>query len=162
VASVRYVERRRYGWHDAWQDFGPLFIALVLTGVLWHLEVHDRNTQRTTAYRLCTRNKDDRAYAHARERGLAIKKSDGSWIPARPMTAAERRRARDISRMLMETPLLPILDCAPNARGLGAQPLPIADQESYMNRWRQRGLAPVEYGICPKSTFGAPVFPDRC
>jgi hypothetical protein len=159
---ISHVEQRRYGWRDAWRDLVPLFVVILLAFLLHDLEIRDRNAQRATAYRLCTRNKDDRAYAHARERGLAIKKSDGSWIPARPMTAAERRRARDNSRVLMETPLLPILDCAPNARGHGAKPLPLAKQESYMNRWRLRGLAPAEYGVCPGSMIGDTAPADRC
>jgi hypothetical protein len=129
---------------------------------LKRVERTDRNTGRATAYRLCTRNKDDRAYAHTRERGLAILKADGTWIPAAPMTARERLERRDTSRALMATRLLPILDCDPNVSGLGASPLPVSAQEDYMNRWRFGKLAPVEFGVCPRSSFGRPVFPDRC
>jgi hypothetical protein len=166
------VERRRYGWRDVWRDLVPLVAVLLFAygyvadtptvADLRRVEVKDRNTQRTTAFRLCTRNKDDRAYAHARERGLAIKRKDGTWIKAVPMTPKERMRRRDFSRALMDTPLLPVLDCDPNVSGLGAVPMPVARQEAYMNDWRKRGLAPVEYGVCPKSAFGRPVYPDRC
>jgi hypothetical protein len=172
VHKLTRHERRSYTPHDFWRDFVPLLVIglgawVLLAGTpsekdLRAVEIKDRNAQRATAYRLCTRNKDDRAYGHARERGLAIKRRDGTWIPAVPMSAAERRRRRDFSRELMDTPLLPILNCNPNTGGFGARPLSIAQQESYMDKWRKRGLAPVEYGVCPKSTIGGPIFPDRC
>jgi hypothetical protein len=172
VAHVDYPERRRYTRRDVWRDFVPvalmlLFVWAIVIGTpsqndLKRVERTDRNTGRATAYRLCTRNKDDRAYAHTRERGLAILKADGTWIPAAPMTARERLERRDTSRALMATRLLPILDCDPNVSGLGASPLPVSAQEDYMNRWRFGKLAPVEFGVCPRSSFGRPVFPDRC
>jgi hypothetical protein len=172
MASIDHPERRRYSRRDLWRDFVPvalmiLFVWAILIGTpsqndLKHVERVDRDTGRATAFRLCTRNKDDRAYAHTRERGLAILKADGTWIPATPMSAKERRLRRAVSRALMATRLLPILDCDPNVEGLGAQPLPVSAQEDYVDKWRLGKLAPVEYGVCPRSSFGRPVFPDRC
>jgi hypothetical protein len=173
VAHIDHPERRRYGGRDVWRDAVPLarwpsgFAWVILIGTpsqsdLRHVERVDRDTGRATAFRLCTRNKDDRAYAHTRERGLAILKADGTWIPATPMSASERLAAPRHVRALMAKNLLPILDCDPNVQGVGASPLPISAQEDYMNRWRMGKLAPVEYGVCPRSSFGRPVFPDRC
>jgi hypothetical protein len=95
VANIGHPERRRYTRRDLWRDFVPvalmiLFVWAILIGTpsqndLKRVERTDRNTGRATAYRLCTRNKDDRAYAHTRERGLAILKADGTWIPPTPM-----------------------------------------------------------------------------
>jgi hypothetical protein len=103
VAHVDYPERRRYTRRDVWRDFVPvalmlLFVWAIVIGTpsqndLKRVERTDRNTGRATAYRLCTRNKDDRAYAHTRERGLAILKADGTWIPAAPMSATRAPRA---------------------------------------------------------------------
>lgn len=172
MTGARHVNRRRYTVRDVWRDAVPLVLILLFAWVivigtpsqndLKHVEAVDRNTGHATAFRLCTRNKIDRAYAHTRERGLAIRKADGTWIPATPMSPKERRRRRDISRALMDTARVPILDCDPNVTGLGAAPLPVSAQEDFMDKWRLGELAPVEYGVCPKSSFGLPVFPDRC
>lgn len=123
-----------------------------------HTERLDRDTNRSTAFRLCSRNKADRAYAHTRERGLAI-----AGIPEVPMSARERERRRDLSRILMQTPLLAILDCEPNLKGHGARPLPLAEQEKYMDAWRRQQLSPEEYGVCPNTLLeGDPTAPGRC
>ena len=132
---------------------GTAGLALHNTGELASVERRDRDTNRNTAYRLCSRNKADRAYAHARERGIAIK-----GLPApRPMSATERRIRVRVSRALMHTPLLSILDCKPNLTGHGARPLPIADQEAYMRAWAAGELSNEEIGVCPDSRVGPPL-----
>lgn len=163
MGSVRYVERRRYRIRDLGRDIALLgvtlmFLWLLLGGTpsendLKRVERTDRDTARATAFRLCTRNKVDRAYAHARERGLVI-----AGLPHPPhMTSEERRFRRLFSELLMGDHLLPILDCEPNVTGHGARPLPVPEQERFVRRWAHRTLQGVDLGICPESTIpGAP------
>jgi hypothetical protein len=168
VGSVRHVERRHYGWHEVWRDLMPIaligaFAWLLLGGTpsendLKRVERADRDTARATAFRLCTRNKVDRAYAHARERGLVI-----AGLPHPPrMSFQERRLRRMVSRLLMDSRLLPILDCAPNVKGHGARPLPIPEQERYVREWAHRTLPGVDLGVCPGSTIPGPPDANRC
>jgi hypothetical protein len=86
-----------------WRDAVPLalmalFVWAFLIGTptqndLKRVEKADRDTSRATAFRLCTRNKVDRAYAHARERGLVI-----AGLPHPPPHELEERRLRGCSR----------------------------------------------------------------
>jgi hypothetical protein len=163
VANASHVDRRRYTWRDYWRDAVPLmlmalFVWAIVLGTptqkdLQRVERADRDTARATAFRLCTRNRVDRAYAHARERGLVI-----AGLPHPPrMSFAERRLRRMFSRLLMDPHLLPILDCEPNVMGHGARPLPVRDQERFVRQWARRVLPEVALGICPDSTIpGAP------
>lgn len=163
MASVRHVERRRYGWRDAWRDLVPLALMLMFAWLLLggtpsesdlrRVEKMDRDTARATAFRLCTRNKVDRAYAHAVTRGLVI-----AGLPHPPRMSSEQRRFRRLfSELLMSDHLLPILDCEPNVTGHGARPLPVPEQERFVRRWAHRTLQGVDLGICPESTIpGAP------
>jgi hypothetical protein len=166
--SIRHPERRRYSGRDIWRDAVPvalmaLFVWAVLIGTpsqndLKRVERTDRDTSRATAFRLCTRGKADRAYAHARERGIPI-----AGLPKPPpMKPAERRLRRMFSRLLMDPHLLPILDCDPNITGHGARPLTVAQQESYMRHWAARTLDGVDLGVCPSSIIGGRADPDRC
>jgi hypothetical protein len=163
VTSIDHPERRRYGRRDLWRDAVPialmiLFVWAIIIGTptqndLKRVERTDRDTSRATAFRLCTRNRVDRAYAHARERGLVI-----AGLPHPPrMSFEERRLRRMFSRLLMDPHLLPILDCEPNVVGHGARPLPVRDQERFVRQWARRTLPEVALGICPDSTIpGAP------
>jgi hypothetical protein len=182
--SIRHPERRRYSGRDIWRDAVPvalmaLFVWAVLIGTpsqndLKRVERIDRDTSRATAFRLCTRGKADRAYAHARERGIPI-----AGLPKPPpMKPPERRLRRMFSRLLMDPHLLPILDCAPNVEGHGARPLPIsappkgckaatavgrcATQEAFVRAWAARTLDGVNLGVCPSSIIGGRAEPDRC
>jgi hypothetical protein len=168
VASVDHPERRRYGWRQFWRDVVPL---LAMIGFVWaflvgtpsesdlkRVERMDRDTARATAFRLCTRNKVDRAYAHARERGLVI-----AGLPHPPrMNREERRFRRLFSELLMDSHLLPILDCEPNVVGHGARPMPVRDQERFMRAWARRTLPDVDLGVCPESTIPGPPNSRRC
>jgi hypothetical protein len=168
VTSIDHPERRRYGRRDLWRDAVPialmiLFVWAIIIGTptqndLKRVERTDRDTSRATAFRLCTRNRVDRAYAHARERGLVI-----AGLPHPPrMSFEERRLRRMFSRLLMDPHLLPILDCEPNVMGHGARPLPVRDQERFIRQWAHRTLPGVDLGVCPGSTIGGPANPDRC
>jgi hypothetical protein len=163
------VNKRRYGWRDVWRDLVPL-LALLLVGFAYfsdtpttsdlrRVEIRDRDTGRATAYRLCTRNKVDRAFAHGRIRGIAVR-GEPSQVPGIP-TLEHKARIR-LSRLLMHAPFLPILDCNPNLRGFGAKPLPIPEQERFLRRWSQRQIPPAEIGVCPHSAIGDAIAPDRC
>jgi hypothetical protein len=116
------------------------------------VERRDRRSARTAALRLCTRNRADRAFAHARLRGLRM---DG--VPVPPANGAAlppgEYRVR-LSRALMDQAFIPLLDCRPNIRGRGAGTWSIADQERFLRRFVRRELAPGELGICPGSKIG--------
>lgn len=169
MGSRRYVERRRYSWRDLMQNTIMLLVLALLTysyfsdtpttADLRRVEVRDRDTQRATAFRLCTRNKVDRAFAHGRLRGIPIK-GEPPAIPG-PVQVKRSQRIR-LSRLLMRPEFLPILDCEPNLEGLGAKPLSIAAQEKFLRRWSLKQVAPAERGVCPQSAFGAKVEADRC
>lgn len=175
-ASSHASQRRRT--HEDWRTWvlAVLLLSLSVTGFgscraadaardanravedVAGVERQDRDTNRATAFRLCSRNKIDRAYAHARERGIPIE-----GLPApRPMSRAERRLRVSISRSLMQTPSLVILDCEPNLMGHGARPLPIAEQERFMRRWAAHKLTDEELGICPASRLEGEHPAGRC
>jgi hypothetical protein len=114
------------------------------------VEKLDRDVQRATAYRLCSRNAADRAFAHASIRQLPVK----GGPPPQQLSPDERESRRAVSRLLMDDSFLPILDCSPNLEGKGAKPLSIPKQEKYMHNWRLNRLTGAERGVCPDSTFG--------
>jgi hypothetical protein len=95
------------------------------------VEIKDRDVQRATAFRLCTRNKIDRAFAHS------FSLND-----------------LNVLRKLQKANGLPILDCEPNLEGKGARVLTPEQQRDFAERWLARELTPVELGICPTSRFG--------
>jgi hypothetical protein len=169
MASTKFVERRRYTGRDIWRDLIPLVaIAFAAWGFLAdtpsvsdlrRVEVKDRDTQRATAYRLCTRNKVDRAFAHGRLRGINVK-GEPPRIPG-PVQLEQKTRVR-LSRLLMEPEYLPILDCRPNLVGLGAKPLSVLAQEKFIRRWSRKQTVPAERGVCPRSVIGGAVRADRC
>jgi hypothetical protein len=166
---ISHVEQRRYTWRDVWRDLVPLLLLALLaysyfadtptTADLRRVEVKDRDTQRATAYRLCTRNKVDRAFAHGRLRGINVK-GEPPRIPG-PIQLERKARIK-LSRLLMAPEYLPILDCAPNLQGLGAKPMSIGAQEKFMQRWSRKQTAPAERGVCPRSVIGGAVRADRC
>jgi hypothetical protein len=97
------------------------------------VERADRDQNRVTAYRLCSRNTVDRAFAHSRVR----------------MSAGRAAVAE-----LEKTTSLPILDCKPNLRGRGAKVLLPREQRVFVRRWEQGKLSAEERGICPRAVFG--------
>lgn len=167
MASVRYAEKRRYGWRDVWRDLVPLVaIAFAMWGFLAdtptvsdlrRIEVRDRDTSRATAFRLCTRNKVDRAFAHGRMRSIPVKGE-----PAGRLVRLDRETRIQLSRLLMAPEYLPILDCRPNLRGLGARPMSVAAQEKFMRRWSMKRTLPAERGVCPGAVIGDEIQPDHC
>jgi hypothetical protein len=169
VHKLTRHERRSYTPHDFWRDFVPLLVIglgawVLLVGTpsekdLRAVEKRDRDTQRATAYRLCTRNKVDRAFAHGRIRGISVR-GEPSQVPGIP--TLERRARIQLSRLLMRPGFLPILNCAPNLEGLGAAPMSIAEQERFLRAWSRRYLPPAEIGVCPHSAIGGAVQRDRC
>lgn len=122
------------------------------------LETKNRDTNRETAFRLCTRNKVDRAFAHASIRGIPIK----GIQRGQTRSPGERRALEAVSDQLMIGPLLPILDCDPNLRGKGAHPLPLSEQIKFVKRWARGDLTLPEAGICPNSVIGQAAPPSRC
>lgn len=98
------------------------------------VEQIDRNAQRATSYRLCTRNKVDRAFAQ---------------------NAVRLRRGRAAVRALQTLNALPVLDCTPNIHGRGARPLPPAEQDAFVARWARRELSAADVGVCPDSRIGS-------
>lgn len=169
VRNLTRHERRRYTLHNFRRDFISLLVIaagawVLISGTpsekdLRRVEKRDRDTQRATAYRLCTRNKVDRAFAHGRIRGIAVR-GEPSQVPGIP--TLERKTRIQLSRLLMHPDFLPILDCTPNLRGLGAAPMSVAAQERYMRAWGMRHLSPAEIGVCPHSAIGGAVQRDRC
>lgn len=107
--------------------------------VAQQVEAKDRDTSRGTAYRLCTRNRIDRAFAHS----------------------SIRKRDPEIDRQLMGPLYLPILNCEPNLTGHGATTMPVDEQLAFVKRWERGDLTAEERGVCPGSTFGGPP-PGRC
>lgn len=109
-------------------------------------ERNDRDDLRAAAYRLCVRNKVDRAFAHSRIAGALRGR-------------ARERALRDLERL----DGLPILDCTPNLQGRGARPLPPAQQRAYVRAWEQHKLPAPALGICPSSKVpGRIQSPERC
>ena len=102
------------------------------------VEKTSQDASRATAFRLCSRNAVDRAFAQ-------------SFTPPGP----ERRK-------LQSKHGIPILDCEPNLRGLGAQVLSHRDQDVFVRRWVTRNLSDVERGICPGSRFDDKQSSYRC
>jgi hypothetical protein len=96
---------------------------------LLRIEEANEVSNRATAYRLCSRNRVDRAFAHDR---------------VGPADARE----------LMRNDGIPILNCRPNLDGRGAQPWSFAEQRAFVRRWRQGRLSNEELGICPESVIG--------
>jgi hypothetical protein len=115
-------------------------VAFKTAGEVKGVEVQDRNASRATAYRLCSRNAVDRAFAHSRV---------GQQQP-------------DAVKVLEDPLVLPILDCSPNLQGLGARPMPPREQREFVRRWEQGKLTGPERGICPNRKIGSPVSPDHC
>jgi hypothetical protein len=110
---------------------GASLLADVNTAVkrIEQVEADNQRVDRATAYRLCSRNAVDRAFAQSFA------------------TPDERRALQGPHR-------LPILDCSPNLEGKGAKPLAPSLQDEFVKRWKSRSLTPEERGICPGSTFG--------
>lgn len=108
---------------------------------LAEIERVDRNSARATAFRLCTRNSVDRAFAHSRVgRGEGMKEL----------------------RKLEAPDGLPILNCTPNLLGKGAGPLSPLQQREFVRRWEQHKLTPAELGICPDSRLGEQTKVNEC
>lgn len=101
------------------------------------VEAKNNRATRATAFRLCSRNAVDRAFAQSFSEG-------------------RERRA------LQDPHVLPILDCRPNLEGRGAEPLSPAAQDEFVRRWQQRKLSDVERGICPGSVIGEEQRPESC
>jgi hypothetical protein len=112
------------------------------------IEVKDRNTNRNTAYRLCSRNAVDRAFAHSSVR--------------RNLARAQGEAAADAAvRELQRPDVLPILNCKPNLVGKGAAPMTPAQQHEFVRRWELHRLSAEERGVCPGSRVG-PRRPGDC
>ena len=93
------------------------------------IEERNRQTNNATAFRLCSRNSIDRAFAQS---------------------FADRQE-----RKRLQGPHgIPILDCDPNLHGQGAKVLPPGAQDAFVERWQRRRLSPIERGICPESRIG--------
>jgi hypothetical protein len=114
------------------------------------VEREDRDVARMTAFRLCSRNTADRAFSHARIRGIPVPGAEDS----RGITPEEIKSRRALSRELMKPVYIPILDCSPNLRGMGAKTQSIAEQENYLKRWAAGKLTGPERGVCPGQKFG--------
>lgn len=93
------------------------------------VEARNRETNNATAFRLCSRNSIDRAFAQSFA------------------TPEERRRYQGPHG-------IPILNCDPNLHGKGAKILSPGAQNEFVERWQRRRLSAVERGICPGSTIG--------
>jgi hypothetical protein len=118
-------------------------IGLALFG-LWRIarnEERDRDTARATAYRLCSRNAVDRAFAH-RE--------------------FKKRAGVKAMIMLQDVKELAILDCKPNLYGFAAAPMKMPQYLSFMYRYEHHQLTLEELGICPKTPIGSKLVPGRC
>lgn len=104
------------------------------------VEKRDRDSSRATAFRLCSRNTVDRAFAHSR------------------VASVNPQAAR-----LLENPVfLPILDCKPNLRGISAKPLSPKAQRAFVRRWEEGKLTGPQRGICPNTRIGLPVTDTNC
>lgn len=121
------------------------------------IEAKNVETNRATAFRLCTRDMVQRATLHAFIRGLEFE-----GTPRPPQTPRDRAFRRRYSRALMDPAFLPILDCVPNLRGRGAQPVSLAEQERFMYSLVDRRLSDVDRGICPSSRIGEKQSNNQC
>lgn len=143
-------ERRRQGTAkdrrdtERWLIFGlflfnlifmcvAIFVGARVLGEVSRVEKNDRASQRATAFRLCSRNAVDRAFAHSR-----VRRAAGLWA----------------LRPLEQKGGIPILNCAPNLDGQGASPLSVHAQRDFVRRWERHELADSELGICPRSRIG--------
>lgn len=113
------------------------------------VEKQDRETNRATAYRLCSRNAVDRAFAHSSVR--------------RNLTRTQGKAAADAAiAELQRVEVLPILDCEPNLEGRGAAPMTPTQQTEFVGRYERGELTPEERGICPGSRLENETEPGRC
>lgn len=104
-------------------------------------ETRDRDTARATAYRLCSRNAIDRAFAH---------------------TEVKRRAGQKVMLMLQDVHELAILNCKPNLYGYAAVPMKMPQYLSFIHRYERHQLTLEELGICPKTPIGSKLVPGRC
>jgi hypothetical protein len=118
-------------------------ILLSLVGLHWinQNETRDRDTARATAYRLCSRNAIDRAFAHKE---------------------VKRRAGVKVMLMLQDVKELAILNCRPNLYGFAAVPMKMPQYLNFMYRYEHHQLTSEELGICPKTPIGAKLVPGRC
>ena len=121
------------------------------------VEEENRDTNRATAFRLCTRDMVQRATLHAFIRGANFK---GTPVP--PQGVEQRAFRLRYSRALMDPAFLPILTCEPNLDGHGARPISLHQQERFMRDLVRRRLSDVERGICPGSRFDETQSQFRC
>jgi hypothetical protein len=115
-----------------------IIAALALYVVIQRLEQverRDRDTARRASYRLCARNRADRAFAHA--------------SVTRRLSGPAQARAL---RALEDPEGIPILDCGANLRGGGARLMAPAAQRAFVEKWIRGELTLPELGICPEST----------
>lgn len=117
-------------------------VALATNRKLARVEANDRRRTFSTAFRLCTRGKVDRAFAHSR--------------------VALRGGPPGFSRFLEGIRGLPILNCAPNLRGLSASPLSPRAQRAFTRRWAAGRVTGAQAGICPDSRIGVIPDPSHC
>lgn len=100
------------------------------------VEQADRDAQRRTSFRLCTRNRDDRAFA---------------WDRTEAAILARGERPRQTLRDLSSPFVLPILDCEPNLTGHGAGIWPFRRQLKFLRAWQARRLPLRDLGVCPNT-----------
>jgi hypothetical protein len=116
-----------------------------LVGVVARVERRDAAGQRATAFRLCSRNAIDRAFAQS---SVAQRAAGGRGPAVLSRPAAVRAMAA------MQDPyVLPVLDCSPNLRGRGAVPYSRAAGRRFVLRYVRRELSAPERGICPGSSI---------
>jgi hypothetical protein len=118
-----------------------IFVGAQLLRTVAEVEKTDRVSARATAYRLCSRNSVDRAFAHSR-----VMMAGG----LRALAPLEDEHG------------IPILDCTPNLDGRGAVPLPIHAQRDFVRRWERHELTNSELGICPGSHIPAQTRVNEC
>ena len=112
------------------------------------IERENSDTNRATAFRLCTRDMVQRATLHAFIRGMEFE-----GTPKPPQEPQQKAFRLKYSRALMDPAYLPILDCDPNLQGHGARPISLADQERFVRDLTTRRLTDVQRGICPGSNL---------
>lgn len=131
------VTRRQLWFQNITFSLVILLLLAVVGYLLYQVEENNRDTNRATAYRLCTRDIINRAY--------------------------QQSIAKPEERVMLERiEGLPILDCTPNLEGLGARPLSSDAQREFVRRWQDGELSRQELGICPNSIIGESGSATKC
>lgn len=108
------------------------------------IEVRDRVTAYRTAFRLCARERADRAFAHS----SILQSMERQHISLKQIELEQRK--------LEDSHGIPILNCDPNLKGFSASEWAPAQQRKFVKRWELHQLPLEELGVCPGQRIQPP------